>query len=496
MNHSEPLSIGSRLELMVDDYLLEQFRGDVALHMHQPVAREIVFPNETDPVVLEKGNGLRAGHAYMTVFQDGEIYRMYYGVERFFFEKEKRTRIFYYAQSKDGIQWETPNLSLFEFEGSRDNNIVWWKDSSNRYVTQSFSPFKDENPACGDEHRYKTVIYCRDKQGKKGLCALASPDGIHWSVLHPEHMIADGAFDTQNLAFWDGARGEYRAYWRDFFPGPDGRRLRGIKTATSKDFLNWSPSQWLYFPGAEVEELYTNQIIPYYRAPHIFVGLPTRYVMRPWSEAMEALPESERRRSLMERTGENRIGTALTDTVFMSSRDGICFKRWGEAFIRPGLRGQDNWIYGDNYANWGIVTTASNMAGSPEELSFYLSEGSRRDHYSKEYRRYTLRVDGFVSVRASRRGGEVTTRPLTFTGTELALNFSASAAGRIRAELQDMQGVAVPGFSLSDCVDILGDDLERTVRWKDGATLGQLAGSPVRLRFELTDADLFSFRFR
>jgi hypothetical protein len=280
---------------MVDDHLIERFSGSAALHLHRPVAREIVFPNESDPVVQEDGNGLRAGHAYMTVFHDEGVYRMYYGVSRFFFEKDRHTRVFYYAESRDGIEWETPNLGLFEFEGSRDNNIVWW---------------------------------------------------------------------------------------------------------------------------------------------------------------------------------------------------------WDEAFIPPGLRPRDNWIYGDNYANWGMVTTASHIEGAPEELTFYLSEGSRRDHYSKVYRRYTLRVDGFASVRASRHGGEVFTHPLIFSGSELVLNFSASAAGSICVELQDMQGVAIPGFALADCVEVLGDDLERSVRWRDGADLGQLAGSPVRLRFRLTDADLFSLRFK
>ena len=494
----EPHDIGSRLELMVDDHLLERFSGDAALHLHQPVAREVVFPNGSDPVAFEDGHGLRAGHAYMTVFQDGDLYRMYYGVSRFFFDKEKHTRVFYYAESEDGIRWETPSLGLFEFEGSRDNNIVWWKDDADRFSAVSFSPFRDENPACEPEHRYKALVHAlrRGNQEKKGLSALSSPDGIHWSVLSAEPGITEGAFDSQNLGFWDSARGEYRAYWRDFYKGAGGGRFRGIKTASSDDFLVWSPAQWLYFPGAEPEEQYTNQVIPYYRAPHILVGLPSRYVARPWSEAVEDLPEPERRRSIVERAGNERFGSALTDTVFMSSRDGVRFHRWGEAFIRPGLRGRDNWIYGDNYANWGMVTTASDIEGAPDELSFYVSEGSRRDHYSKVYRRYTLRVDGFVSVQASRRGGEVVTRPLTFAGRDLVVNLSASAAGGIRAELQDMQGVAIPGFDLENCVEVIGDDLERRVRWEDGADLGALAGMPVRLRFQLVDADLYSFRFR
>ena len=180
----------------------------------------------------------------------------------------------------------------------------------------------------------------------------------------------------------------------------------------------------------------------------------------------------------------------------MSSRDGYSFYLWPESFIRPGLRPLDNWTYGDNFQNWGIVTTPSAFAGAPGELSFYVREGYWRDGVST-LRRYTLRVDGFASVQAPLSGGEVVTKPLIFAGRELVLNFSASAAGSIRVEvLRDQMNTPVEGFSLEDCVDLLGDDLERVVRWKDGRELGGLAGTPLRLRFVLKDADLYSFRFR
>lgn len=495
----KPIEIGTRRELMLDDYLLGSFAGAAALHLHRPVRREVVYPEVSDAVVREKGSGLRAGHAYMTVFQDGGVYRMYYGVSRYHFEPEKSARLIHYAESRDGIHWQAPSLGLFEFDGTSDNNVVWMEDGNRCIGDHGFAPFRDANPDCAPEHRYKAVAapgrLGHARLGGKGLVALGSPDGLHWSMLSPAYVITEGAFDSQNLAFWDGVRGEYRAYWRDFFAGSCGKRVRGIRTATSSDFLNWGDSQWLYYPGAETEELYTNQVTPYYRAPHIFVGFPTRYVERAWSAAIEGLPEPERRRSIIERTGHERIGTAVTDTLFMSSRDGLEFRLWGEAFIPPGLRGTDNWIYGDNYTNWGIVTTPSDVAGSPDELSFYVSEGSRRDHYSKVYRRYTLRIDGFVSVRAPRRGGEVVTRPLIYSGGALEINFAASAAGSVRVELQDRHGVPLPGFTLEDCVEVLGDDLDRQVRWRDGSDLTRLAGTPVRMRFRLVDADLFAFRF-
>ena len=207
---------------------------------------------------------------------------------------------------------------------------------------------------------------------------------------------------------------------------------------------------------------------------------------------MEDLPELEhrRRRSAI----SERYGTALTDTMFMSSRDRSTFKLWPESFIRPGLRPEGSWTYADAMQNWGIVETKSAIDGAPDELSFYLVEGYWRGE-GLNLRRYTLRVDGFVSVQAPLSGGEVITKPLVFAGSKLAINFSASAAGSVRVEmLCDQVDTPIAGYALEDCVEVLGDDLERVVRWKTGSDVSRLAGTPVRLRFALRDADLFSFR--
>ena len=81
-----------------------------------------------------------------------------------------------------------------------------------------------------------------------------------------------------------------------------------------------------------------------------------------------------------------------------------------------------------------------------------------------------MRVDGFVSLNAPLSGGEMVTKPLSFKGRDLELNFSASAAGSVRVEILHAQvDTAIEGFGLADCVEILGDDLERKVRWEPGA---------------------------
>jgi hypothetical protein len=111
-------------------------------------------------------------------------------------------------------------------------------------------------------------------------------------------------------------------------------------------------------------------------------------------------------------------------------------------------------------------------------------------------RRYSIRLDGFVSLNAPYSGGTATTVPITFAGDRLSLNFATSAAGALRVAVLDAGGQPLPGFGLADCDELFGDTVDRTVTWRDSADLSSLTGQSVRLQFELKDADLFSFQFQ
>jgi hypothetical protein len=177
----------------------------------------------------------------------------------------------------------------------------------------------------------------------------------------------------------------------------------------------------------------------------------------------------------------------------MSSRDGQTFRRWGEAIIRPG-RNRDKWHDRSNYIWLGMVETQSALPGGGKELSIYGNERYYEGEGTKT-RRYTYRIDGFVSLHASFRGGEVTTKPLVFQGDRLMINYSTSAAGCLQVEVQDRNGKPIENHALSDCPEIYGDEIEQIVKW-NGHDIGKLAGRPIRLRFVLRDADVFAFGFR
>lgn len=489
----DTISIGSRRELFVDDYLIEQLVGKANQQLHQPVPREIVLNHDAD----WEGTGC----GYHSIFQDGDLYRMYYkawhlGVSQGKLDTDRHPLFCCYAESDDGITWRKPMLGLHEFNGSKQNNISMVSGPVGPLDVDAGHPaiFKDENPNAPADARYKAIF--RSKK-PNGLLPFQSADGLNWLPMTDTPVLQRlGAFDSQNLAFWDPTIGKYRAYWRIFTgtasqwkPGS----LRAIRTATSDDLIHWGPHTDLTYVDSPPEELYTNQIKPYHRAPHILMGFPARYQDRGWSESMKALPARKLRE--MRSSSSKRYGTAITDALFMSSRDGTEFTRWNEAFLRPGIERPDAWNYGHQYVGWHLVETKSDLAGAGNELSLYACESYWHGKGSK-LRRYTLRLDGFVSINAPADAGcALITKPLIFDGSTLHLNFATSAAGSVRVELQHPDGTAIDGFAISDCHELFGDTVDRVVGWKNGRDVSQLTGKPVRLRFELRDADLYAMQF-
>ncbi len=433
---TQVLDIGSRLELFVDDYLIESMTG-VTQELQHPVPQEVAFsfdnPWEGDTSF------------YVTVFQDDGLVRCYFRGSGS--AAEGGHQLTCYAESPDGISWTRPALGLHEWEGNNATNIIWTGPG-----THNFAPCLDTSPDCKPEERYKALA-------GGPLVALSSPDGIHWELMRDEPVITEGAFDSQNLAFYDAVKGEYVAYLRDFKDG-----VRHIRRATSQDFLNWTSPEWLEFDVPN-EHLYTNATVPYLRAPHIYLAFPKRFV-----PARQKVKEHK--------------DVGVSDGVFMCSRDGLNWHRYVEAFLRPGLD-RNNWTERNNHIACGMIQT------SPIELSLYWVENYR--HPTCRLRRGSLRLDGFVSISADAPGGELITKPLTFAGKQLVINYETSAIGSVQVEIQNESGAAIPGFELSP--EIYGDEIAHTVTWGTGTDVSKLAGTTVRLKFALKDADLYSIRF-
>jgi hypothetical protein len=440
-----PVDIGQRLEPFFDDHLIDKLKGDIRLHLHRPKPREMVFRTE------EPWEGNTS--AYYTIFEDDGLFRMYYRGANWDTAKKKATHpeVTCYAESRDGIHWKKPKLGLIEFNGSKANNIVW-----DGIGTHNFTVFKDKNPNADPSANYKAIARGRslrkgDKKYSHGLYVYQSADGLRWEMIKDHPVITTGAFDSQNLAFFDPRRGLYVDYHRFFT-----NRVRAIMTCTSKDYVNWTEPVPLELKEDEREHLYTNAVQPYDRAPHIYVGFPTRY-----------LPAQGQR----------------VEPVFMSSRDGLNFDRWSDPVI-PESAPKDRAGNRSNYMTWGVLA----LPGDKRELSVYASEAYYEGPDSR-LRRFTYRVDGFVSLRAGAEGGIMLSKPLVFSGRRLILNHEVADNGALSIDVLNAAGKVV---AVSE--QIHGDKISGDVKWRSG-DLKRLSGKTVRLRIEAKNAHLYSLRF-
>jgi hypothetical protein len=432
---AEPIEIGNRLELFVDNHLIDTVDGDVRQQLLKPEPKEVVF------VADQPWEGNTSG--YYTLFQDGDLYRMIYrGWQHDDNKKAAHKEVTCYAESTDGIHWTKPKLGLFEWNGSKENNIVWLGPG-----THNFTAFRDHNPAVPTESRYKAFGGIGDFGG--GLVPFVSPDCLSWNLIQEKPVITHGAFDSQNLAFWDTDRGEYRAYWRYFGDG-----VRSIRTATSRDFITWKNEADLsYTEGTPREHLYTNAIQKYFRAPHLFIGFPTRY--EPKSQQVEP--------------------------ILMTSRDGRTFHRYVDAVV-PRTAPKDRNHNRSNYMTWGMFQ----LPGRPKEISVYATENFYEPTPGR-VRRFVYRVDGFVALRGGTHGGTVTTKPLRFEGRRLLLNYDVRPGGAVAIEVLN-ESAEVTGKSKP----FTGDAVDAPVDWEQAPDFTQ---GVVQLRFSIKNADVFSLRF-
>ena len=144
MNLPDPLIASNDRQLFVDNHLIDSIEH-VRIHQHTPIPRETCltfnrpWEGETSwcPVVIK----------------DGDKYRMWYRSQ----DEQQDTGGFNhtftaYAESEDGICWQRPNLGLFDFNGSTDNNIC--VDNPN---TKNIAVFKDKRPGVPESERYKAA---------------------------------------------------------------------------------------------------------------------------------------------------------------------------------------------------------------------------------------------------------------------------------------------------------------------------------------------------
>jgi hypothetical protein len=472
------LNIGSRRELFVDRFLVDRLEN-TRLRLHEPVSGGVAIRIDRPWEGPENFGGC--------VIRHRDRYLLYYRA----IEHDNDRTILCVAVSEDGVTWVKPTLGLVEHSGRRDTNIVTSVCGTANFECNS-APWIDTRPGVPEDELIKATTSeplsgekhtsFIDPAGPKRLVFWGSADGFTFRKLAPQpELVSDlpNCFDGGNTMFWSETEGRYVLYYRCWSSSG-----RSMARTTSEDFFHWSVPVIMAYGDAPAEQFYVNNTRPYFRAPHIYIAPAARFM-----EGRRVVTDAQVEAIGLKMARGHFYGNDCSDAVLLTSRAGSTQydRTFMETFIRPGL-GASNWVSRTNYPLTGI------LPAGPNQMMLFVTR-----HYMQEswhIERMLLRTDGFASASVPWTGGEMVTKPLTFTGSELELNYRTGAPGFLRVEIQDAKGTPIPDYTLDDCPEIIGDEIDRVVAWKHGTDVGRLAGRAVRLRWVMKDADLFALKFR
>ncbi|MFC1636303.1 family 16 glycoside hydrolase [Planctomycetota bacterium] len=343
-----------------------------------------------------------------------------------------------YAVSRNGIRWEKPNLGVVEFDGSKENNIVW----RGPHGTGIFKDSRDPDP----KRRYKAFF-----KGKM-ISVGFSPDGIHWSdaIECPEANVRG---DTHNNAFWAPTLGEYIGITRTWAK-PRGRQ---VARTSSKDFLKWTRAE-VVLEGIE-NHLQTYAMPVFYYAG-VYIGLPAIY----------------------------NSDTDRTHTELAWSPDTITWHR-----IDPGTPLIANSSERSQY-DWGTVYAAAYPVFLKDEIRLYYG-GCDDKHFGWRNGYFclaTLRPDSFAGYETvdSDQPAYIKTIPVVCTGEGLRICADVEKNGYVKTQLFDSNNKPLAEGEL-----IAKTVTDGPIQWKDGFSFNKLRGKEIKLRFELRESKLYSFNF-
>jgi hypothetical protein len=486
-------------ESMIDEHSARFVSHNVAYGIRlfsEQAQREIPF------IPTDKPWDKRGIMVHTLIHEDGK-FRLWAGCY-----SDQQTSWYCYLESKDGIHWEKPNLGLVEFEGSRENNLLnvrfekFTKEAVsgiNTYSTSRFSVFVDPNAP--SEERYKTLWKSRitqDEFQKKYketrnwsyyaiekhapevdvLRAAVSADGYKWKYL-PDPLTFE-MNDTQNIGYFDQNLQKYVLYTRNHMVGsrapgipypkePFHRRIsrRAIGRTESENFKQFPLSEVIIETENDMQpsdHFYTNC---YTQIP----GAPDHHLMFP----------------VLYNAGDDD-----TDLLLYSSYNG---KTWHRVPGPPVLASQP---FGE--PDGGCFLVYPNLVERPNGDWILPYDGYNVPH---KYARGTYRFEPGLLVWPKGRlmgieaveMGEFATVGFLLPGKKLKINALTQRAGHIKVELVEFDGKPIEGYSFAESDPIIGDKYWTELTWKGSAEFPVKPGTPIWLRFKLSQAKIYGLEF-
>ncbi|MDR2920035.1 MAG: glycosyl hydrolase family 32 [Tannerella sp.] len=472
-NRPEVIPINIGRQLFVDDFLIESTDLKRKMYKARKIDLNPIFKPETD---LEQGlYGIPGASP-----KDGGVW---------WDPEEKLFKMWYeagwlhsmaYATSKDGIHWERPGLDI-EPGTNRllpdlvaDSTTVWL-DHFTDNLNERFKMFFRCPNAIPDVEEHFNYGYC-----------MTSPDGIHWSK-----PLKTGFCGDRSTIFYNPFRKKWIYSIRntgELGRSPIGRSryyhehsdfLKGCQW-DSKDPVFWTGADDMDIPDpyiGEKPQLYNLSAVGY---ESILLGL----------HQIHHGPTNERCLEF----GVPKI----TELMVSYSRDGFHWDRPDrEAFI-PSERKHGFWDRGYVQSVGGICTVVGDQLrfyyigykGDQTKLSStYVMNGM---HSFGSTGIAVLRRDGFASMCADKKGGVLTTRPLSFDGSDLFVNVNCPN-GQLKVEILDQDNTVIKPFTQINNVPVSVDSTIQQVIWKGTENLSVLKNRKIRFRFYLNNGELYAF---
>lgn len=483
----EPIQVESEKQLFIDDKFIEN-ACNITLTVNPPNRNGICVPQDKPWESAAVGGG--------SLIEYKGTAHYYFWAYELNPDGQGSTGHFCYAVSRDGINWQKPNLGQVEYKGSKNNNMLDC-EPGNVFI----------DPVAPPAERFKMLSIIGSMSDKEncGLYINTSPDGVVWKK-HPVRLYPFYP-DGINQVIYDPQTGKYMAYFRQWFPRSVGtyftspiKPLRTVGIQILDDPMKpWPydekiPKFYLWgedsipTPSAEAQivmacdpadpentDLYTGVVHKYEYASGIWLAFPSPY--RQFPDPPHESPND-----------------GLLDIQLAISRDGINWRRYRTPYLRLGLEGTLDDSQGALYMCPGMVRNTNEIyqyySGTPGTHGITVLGKD----WIKNYR-CTQRLDGFISADAPYEGGSFVTPVIAFEGRKLVLNVDTSALGQVQVEIQDSQGYPIEGYAHADADLIQGNYMDKPVSWKGESDLDELAGREIKLKFIMKAAKLYTFQF-
>lgn len=385
------------------------------------------------------------------------LYKMWYGVfdEHAYKNKLPFSYNICYAESKDGIVWEKPELGLFDSRKriSPQNNAIKLGREKTGGIDVEFNP-RAKSPqmrfiAIHNDSGGVFVSYSKD--GKTFNCSFDHPAVWYHS-------------DTHNNIVYDEVRDRWLMFVRPrAYAGNDlpkvGRRRVAVKE--SADMVSWTHERTVLVPEEDDPDYFYAMTV--FRRGDLFFGQLQLY-----------------------ETVHHHLYFEL-----VWSGDGLNWHRLPQSDQRIFLNigSQDAW-------DKGMVSLFEKPVLVGDVMRFYYSGQDKAHDGFGIYGigMATTKRDRLIGVRSLPNSpGRVLTRPIVVNG-DLFIN--AQVKGEVRVEVRSaIRDEPLVDWTADVCTPFSGDELDASICWGD-KRLSDLKGKVVRLRFQLEDATLYSFDMR